>query len=398
MVPLLTIVCIILAFMLVVNWRLAIADREYQKQSRKRIVEQLTKRGEEQQHELELLLNAFDDALIIVDEMLVIQVANRSANRICRGRKLRGKTVIQAFLNDPISNAVIEAVKDGKPNREKIVIPANSFGESDDYGESAWILDVAPLQVKTEENLTRILLRDVTSQHKTDQIKREFVANASHELRTPLAIINGYLENLIDEDMIEHPTMARKALGTMQKHGERLSALVEDMLSVSKLESGEGLSLDIKEFALGEVLEDVRDRLLPLTHEHGSKIEIVMSDDEQTLNGDKFYWDQIIFNLTENALKQNSHHKVRVKLQTEETEENILISVSDNGKGIPKVHLPFIFNRFYRVQKHHSQNQIKGTGLGLSIVKHAIESHNGSIEVESLPGEKTVFTITLPKN
>ena len=184
----------------------------------------------------------------------------------------------------------------------------------------------------------------------------------------------------------------------MSQHGDRLAALVDDMLSISKLESGDASLLDIAEFSLPEVFNDIRDRLLPMTTEHNSSIKVVLPEGDFTMLGDKFYWEQILFNLTENALKQNASQKVKVTLAAVNTEGEISITVSDNGKGIPSIHLPFIFNRFYRVQKHHSQNQVKGTGLGHSIVKHAIEAHKGTISVTSTPGEETVFSINLPKH
>ena len=114
--------------------------------------------------------------------------------------------------------------------------------------------------------------------------------------------------------------------------------------------------------------------------------------------GDNFYWEQALFNILENALKQNAGTALRIKVivNANPVENLLTIKISDNGKGIPAADLPYIFNRFFRVQKHHSQNQIKGTGLGLSIVKHAIESHGGSISASSTPGIETTFTITCP--
>jgi len=342
------------------------------------------------------LLNAFDDALLIVDNKKVIRVANIAANKVCRGRTLRGKSIVQAFLNEPVSEAIKKAIESAEPVRERLILPSSSFGENSEYEESAWILDVAPLQVANDDSLTRIILRDITSEHKTDQIKREFVANASHELRTPLAIINGYLENLIEDDMIESPTTARKFLATMHKHGMRLSELVEDMLSISKMESGDAGMLDMTEFKIKAVIDDVIERLLPMTTKHKSKLSLILPDPELTIYCDRFYLEQILFNLTENALKQNSFHKVKVELEAVKDEDNIKITVTDNGKGIPSQHLPYIFNRFYRVQKHHSQNEVKGTGLGLSIVKHAVEGHGGKISANSTPGVQTQFEIYFP--
>jgi signal transduction histidine kinase len=124
---------------------------------------------------------------------------------------------------------------------------------------------------------------------------------------------------------------------------------------------------------------------------------LTMPDPDLIIQGDRFYWTQVLFNLVENALKQNPHSGLRVEVGCEASGDSVRIWVSDNGVGIPSADLPHIFRRFFRVEKHHSQQEIKGTGLGLSIVKRAIEAHGGSISVTSVPGSETKFLITVPK-
>src|SRR5690606_15901368 len=117
-----------------------------------------------------------------------------------------------------------------------------------------------------------------------------------------------------------------------------------------------------------------------------------------TLVGDRFYWDQILFNPIENALKQNAEPGLEIVVRFALVEGPYRITVTHDGIGIPAADIPLVFKRFYRVQKHHAQSQVKGTGLGLSIVKRAVEAHHGRIEVESRPGVETVFTITVPQS
>jgi signal transduction histidine kinase len=120
---------------------------------------------------------------------------------------------------------------------------------------------------------------------------------------------------------------------------------------------------------------------------------------EFQLIGDQFYWTQILFNLVENALKQNPSIPLQIRIHAElDRDDNFKIHIADNGIGIPATDLPFIFKRFYRVEKHHSQTQVKGTGLGLSIVKRAVEAHGGTITATSNPGIETIFTIAIPKS
>ena len=121
-----------------------------------------------------------------------------------------------------------------------------------------------------------------------------------------------------------------------------------------------------------------------------------MKPDHLMITGDRFYWTQILFNLVENALKQNVSSAIKMTVIAEVHDGEVSISICDDGVGIPAADLPYIFKRFYRVEKHHSQSEIKGTGLGLSIVHRAIEAHGGTITASSIPGQKTCFVILLP--
>ncbi len=365
-----------------------------------------------ERRELKLLLNAFDDALVITNAAGIIQVANEAARKLCEGRRLRGKSISSTFLNHEICQHLTNAIGNNQASKQKIILTNSSFGEQNSkqrntIEDSAWVIDYAPLPVSDinatngiskEPPLHRIILRNVTSEHRTDQVKREFVANASHELRTPLAIISGYLENLIDDDVLDSPATSRKILTTMRKHSERLAHLIDEMLIISKLESGDAAQLNNDPFVLNDTITTIIDRLSPVIQKQHATLTTSYIPDNISLTGDSFYWEQALFNIIENALKQNAGSPLHIDISATVCEENkqLTIDITDNGKGIPSTHLPYIFNRFYRVQKHHSQNEVKGTGLGLSIVKHAIEAHGGKITATSTPGIKTTFSITCP--
>jgi signal transduction histidine kinase len=263
------------------------------------------------------------------------------------------------------------------------------------------VVSAAPVRLFGQDgpDHLRVVIRDETDRHETEQIRKDFVANASHELRTPLSIINGYLENLLD-GVIDDPVMTVKSLQTMQKHGERIARIVEDMLTLSKFESaseGGPAGLRQSSFSCRECMEDVIDRLGPKIEEKKARVELQFpADGSDVIEADRFYWDQIFFNLIENALKENqADGKLILTISFNRTKGESVICIRDNGVGIPRADLPFIFKRFYRVAKHHSQT-IKGTGLGLSIVRRAIESHGGTITVDSTLGVETIFTIRLP--
>ena len=348
--------------------------------------------------ERDQLLDALGDAFLLVNETSQIVFANACARDLVKGRKLMGRSLMEAFLDDQLSVAIMKCIRTGKPMQERVTLHSTftPLGSASDQGVSAWVIDAAPLNTMNGGSLTRVVIRDVTAEYLADQVRRDFVANASHELRTPMAIINGYLENLLDDGLIEEPKTAVKFLGTMRKHGQRIARLVEDMLVISKMESGESVTLNHDEFSVNDCVQDVIDRLEPVIEKQGAKITKTIAPEDLTLLADRFYWTQIMFNLVENALKQNAAPGLEIEVEAKRVDGMIHLSVCDNGVGIPSADLPYIFKRFYRVDKHHTKSEIKGTGLGLSIVKRAVEAHGGEITATSIPGQRTCFTMVLP--
>ncbi len=345
------------------------------------------------------LLDALGDAFLIVDTNANIRFANAAARALFGQRELIDRPVREAFIDPRLADAVIRCQATGEPVQSRVVFSQQTspLGDLETRGFNAWIIDAAQLaNLPSGTHSTRVIIRDVTAEHQLEQVRKDFVANASHELRTPLAIIQGYLENLIDDDVIKEPAMARRFLSVMRKHTERISRIVEDMLVISRLESGEVNTLKIEQFPFRSCIQDMIERLESVIRNQQAEVVIAMPDSGLVIHGDRFYWTQVLFNLVENALKQNPHNHVRVEIGCKAVGENVEIWVSDNGVGIPSADLPHIFRRFFRVEKHHSQQEIKGTGLGLSIVKRAIEAHGGTIGVTSVPGHETKFHIAVP--
>jgi two-component system, OmpR family, phosphate regulon sensor histidine kinase PhoR len=380
--------------------RLKRSRREYESQVKAwklRLELELNKAKDERDR----LLDALGDAFLIVDSQASILFANSAAQRLFRGRTLTGRPVREAFLDPRLAEALLRCLETGEPVQSRLVLPQQTspLGELETRGNNAWIIDAAQLSDTPDGNHnTRVMIRDVTSEYQLDQVRKDFVANASHELRTPLAIINGYLENLLNDGMIEDTEMARRFLSVMKKHTDRISRIVEDMLVISRLESGEASAIKIEPFKLRLCVKDVLERLESMVQSQQANVATILHDEDLTLQGDRFYWTQVLFNLVENALKQNPHKGLMIEVGSMESGDNILIWVKDNGIGIPGMDLPHIFRRFYRVEKHHSQLEVKGTGLGLSIVKRAVEAHQGTISVTSIPGVETKFLMTIPKS
>lgn len=340
-------------------------------------------------------LNSLHEGFLEVDENnTIISLNNLAQSLLKNNAKLEGKPLFDVLHNPALEKSLRQVLSATEKTSITLILPPAPSAHKTQGNETAWQLSVRPVIKKPKYK--QLIFSDITHGYQTDQVRKDFVANASHELRTPLTIIIGYIEGLLEEDILEEsPKQAKKFLHIMHKHGQRLERIVDDMLMISKLESSQTNILKEEEFSLNECILDVFSRLELIKREKEAQLTLAIPQ-QLTLFGDKFYWTQIFFNLIENALKQNLHPGLHISVGGELTDKELQLWVSDNGIGIPQAHIPYIFKRFYRVETHHSQ-EIKGTGLGLSIVKRAVESHQGSITVKSLSGIETRFTISLPK-
>lgn len=356
--------------------------------------ETLEKRVERREDLISAVVDGLGDSVIVFDQGLKIRFTNPSA---C---KLFGwaSPPLELSAEKYIKNTKLIRLIQKSINTQRIETIEIQHQIPNDLNHSVRTLEVevAPLTLTGEKSVTRarVVLRDVTDARNLDLVRKDFVANASHELRTPLTIINGYLENLIDSEISDKDN-SLKFLRIMQKHGNRIARIIEDMLTISKLES-HSETIQIRPFDLRLCTEEVITRLNPLFEEKKAEAKLEFPDDS-SIQGDVFYWDQILFNLIENALKENDEPNLRISISlNRESEHEDIITVKDDGVGMPAEALEFIFKRFYRIDQSHGAEK-KGTGLGLSIVKRAIEAHAGDITVSSTPGIVTAFTITIPR-
>jgi two-component system phosphate regulon sensor histidine kinase PhoR len=228
-----------------------------------------------------------------------------------------------------------------------------------------------------------IVFHDITRLKQLENLRQEFVANVSHELRTPLSIIKGYIETLLDEQPPD-PATARQFLQTIQKHSRQLENLIEDLLSISALES-QRAKLDFAPVNLHDLAGTV---IAELAGQARAKNITVMLEDLPVVRGDRERLHQVFVNLIDNAIKY-TQASGRVVISAKEN----TVCVADNGPGIAAEHLPRIFERFYRVDKARSRD-LGGTGLGLSIVKHIVQAHSGRAWVESTVGQGSRFYVT----
>ena len=244
-----------------------------------------------------------------------------------------------------------------------------------------------------------IVLNDVTELERLERVRRDFVANVSHELKTPIASIKGFVETLLD-GAVDDTEDARRFLDIVARQADRLEAIIEDLLSLSRIEQSEEIgSLPLEPTRILDVLLAARSDCLPRAADRGVPIELDCSDSlTATVNGPLL--EQAVLNLIDNAVKyggQDTPIQVRACLEPDDTAAQtvLTITIRDEGCGIESEHLPRLFERFYRVDKGRSR-QAGGTGLGLSIVKHIVQAHGGTIAVDSEPGHGSTFTLRLP--
>ena len=358
----------------------------------KKKIEQLL----EKNYELELsmrnqltILNNIIEPIIIVKKDGVITFANIAAREITRPG-VEGRKIYEVFEEYYVNQMFEEVTKTKKIHSGEITI----FIE----GEKRYY-DVKIVPVTLEENNERfiIILHDVTNERTLEKMRKEFISNVSHELRTPLTSIHGYAEALLEDDL-SNKELVKKFLKIIETEAARMTRLINDLLDLEKLESGNSQFL-FEKINLTEVLEHVRHIIEPLAEDYGVEVEFSYPD-ELIIIGDKDRLIQMTLNLVDNAvkytsLKERGQKKVIVEAYNEN--DKIILIVKDSGVGIPEDAQKRLFERFYRVDKARSR-KMGGTGLGLSIVKTIVEKHKGTIEFTSKEGVGTTFKVILPVN
>jgi two-component system phosphate regulon sensor histidine kinase PhoR len=238
-----------------------------------------------------------------------------------------------------------------------------------------------------------IVLNDVTHIHRLEQVRRDFVANVSHELKTPVTSIKGFIETLL-EGSVTKPEDTQRFLEIIARQTDRLNSIIDDLLTLSRIEQqSEHEQVIVKPEPIKPILIAAAGLCEIASEAKNIKIEIDCPDALEGLINASLL-EQAVVNLVDNAIKySNPDNDVRIEAVQNESE--ILIHVHDHGCGIAKEHLARLFERFYRVDKARSR-KLGGTGLGLAIVKHIVQSHKGTITVDSVEGKGSTFTLHLP--
>ncbi|OYW77294.1 MAG: hypothetical protein B7Z37_04815 [Verrucomicrobia bacterium 12-59-8] len=337
------------------------------------------------------LLNEVPQGILVVDDHGVIVFANLAMNVMFLPHQLEvGGTLATAAGLEAVERLVNDARSRHARVEADIRLTLPYLGEWNH--EHHYHVCAAPWREGMRGGIW-VMVEDRTEHHLTQQTRRDFVTSAGHELRTPLSLIHGYIETL-KSGMIKNSASLLRCLDVMERNSRRMMRIIDDMLTISRLE-GLDESLKTETFLVRASVQDALERLTPLIELRQAVITLDFPPDGGLLNGDRFYWDQIFTNLIENPLKENQRAGLRLTISGRWTEHECIITVKDDGVGISPEDAPFVFKRFYRTGREHAQES-KGAGLGLSIVKRAVEAHGGSIELESQPGIRTVFTLRVP--
>ncbi len=234
--------------------------------------------------------------------------------------------------------------------------------------------------------------RDIEQMEKLEQARKEFLGNVSHELRTPIFALQGFLETLLNGALYDNK-VNKQFLEKAFHHSENLNALLNDLIDISMIESGQ-MRMSFRYFDLKPFLNDIYKEFKEQAEKKGLKLEINGLRDKMKVYGAKDRLIQVMNNLLSNAIKYTE--KGKIEINVEEKRKSVLIKVKDTGNGIPQEDLDRIFERFYRSERERSKS-IPGTGLGLAIVKHIIEAHNSTIEVTSKEETGSEFSFKLKK-
>jgi two-component system, OmpR family, phosphate regulon sensor histidine kinase PhoR len=236
-------------------------------------------------------------------------------------------------------------------------------------------------------------VREINQLRKTEKYRQEFLGNVSHELKTPIFNIQGYVSTLL-EGGLEDPSINRKYLESSEKSINRMISIVQDLETISHLESGE-LELEYENFNIYELVREVLEMQELKARQRKIKLQIAGAEKSLMVYADRKRILEVLINLVVNSINYGKDEG-KTTLEFFDLDDRILVEVTDSGIGIPEKSMPRIFERFYRVDKGRSRDE-GGTGLGLSIVKHIIEAHNQQVSVRSKLGEGSSFGFTLQK-
>jgi two-component system phosphate regulon sensor histidine kinase PhoR len=384
--PLLTILAIAAAVGIFMFWR-----KKFTRLERKMQVEMEEYQRQQQQTTIDakaqqqVLFNSMLEGLLLLDRSRRIYLANRAFKNLFGVKtELRVKTVREVLRLHELAELVERAEADKQVFDYELKVP--------ELNERWLQVNAAVISNSAGEREGTILVfHDLTRLKQLERTREEFVANVSHELRTPLSLIKGYVETLLDGAR-DNPDVSKHFLRIIARNTERLDLLIQDLLTISALESGR-VQLKLHPVSLRAMAEKVFADL----RSRADSRNITLKNDlpDLTANADEGRLEQVFANLVDNAIKYGRPQGSVVIGGKNLNSDKIELFIQDDGPGIPAESLDRVFERFYRVDKARSREQ-GGTGLGLSIVKHIVQNHGGEVWAKSEAGKGATFFFTLP--
>ncbi|MBW2436227.1 MAG: PAS domain-containing protein [Deltaproteobacteria bacterium] len=342
-----------------------------------------------QRNQLQTVLASMTEGVIAIDTEERIVSINQAAARLFEYEPLdcQGKSIQEIIRSPALQQFIRQALSSKIPSEEDITLFQNEERVIDVKGSP--LLDANQHQIGT-----LVVFHDVTQLRRLEDMRRDFVANVSHEIKTPLTAIKGFVETL-QQGKVEKAQEKERFLGIIQKHVDRLNAIIEDLLALSRIEQeDENKEIEFEPVKISDVFQAAIQLCRPKADEKNIRINL-NCEKQATANFDPTLIEQAVVNLLDNAIKFSDPGST-VQVESHHENDQIVIRVQDQGIGIAQKHLPRLFERFYRIDKARSRN-MGGTGLGLAIVKHIAQAHGGYVMVESRLGEGSCFSIHLPQ-
>ncbi len=338
---------------------------------------------------LSIILKHMDNAVILLDRHGRVTMANKMAREIFDIKDaMLHQHNIHIMGNSQLDHAIQQTI--ASDNNTLLQLKTNIHDS-----KRVFQVFLAPITTTEKDNTTVLsVFHDITTLQEMQERQADFVANASHELATPLTAIKGFAETLLD-GALEDPALRIKFVDIIHIEAQRMQRLIHELLQLAKLTSQEyRQQVELESIDLNSLLHKVKQNLTANATEKNITINIDSSTEPLYIMANPDWLKQSLSNLLDNSIKYTLPSGL-VTLNCYKKDNKAVLIVEDSGIGIPAKDLPFIFDRFYRVDKARTRNA-GGTGLGLSIVKFAIEMHHGQIDVESTINKGTTFTITLP--
>ena len=341
---------------------------------------------------LQAVIDAMPDPVVAIDSGSIAVAANAKARAILPALQMQ-QSLTLALDTAELLDAVAEAVASSQPQR----VHFSERGTAEHQYEVHVIPAREPaLSPSSGRALLLMTFHDLTPLYRVEQVRADFVANASHELRTPLAALSGFIDTL-QGPAREDPKARAKFLDIMQAQASRMARLIDDLLSLSRIELRAHINPDAR-VDLIVIVRQVLDSLQTLARERDVALTLATPADSLTVHGDRDELTRLFENLVENALKYGASGKrveVAVEINRKAQPEDVKVSVRDYGPGIAPEHVPRLTERFYRVDVGQSRAE-GGTGLGLALVKHILNRHRGRLSIDSVQGSGSTFSAYLP--